>query len=267
VAVAAESVVACFGDNCIDRYLPPLDLALVGGSCVNVAVGLRERGIRSAYIGAVGADADGERVVAELKGRGISVERVAVDPAHPTAVTEIEVTAEADRRFVYEDYAIHDAYEPSEVVWALLATARHVHASRLPRHLERLVALEGPSVSYDFSDHPIPESLVGLDIAFASGGDPATLVERGARCAVVTLGASGSLAAESTGALVREPSTPVAQVVDTCGAGDAFIAAFLASQLADASLAAALAAGSAAGADACAYVGAFPQPNVAGARS
>jgi sugar/nucleoside kinase (ribokinase family) len=43
---------------------------------------------------------------------------------------------------------------------------------------------------------------------------------------VVTLGAAGSLAA-SSGEVVRVPAEPVAQVVDTTGAGDLYAAGFL----------------------------------------
>jgi fructoselysine 6-kinase len=68
------------------------------------------------------------------------------------------------------------------------------------------------------------------------------------------------VAADASGAVVTAPAVPVADVVDTCGAGDAFIAAFLVSRLAGASLAACLRAGAEAGARACTFVGAFPQP-------
>ena len=51
--------VATVGDNCIDRYLPPIALATVGGNAVNVAVHLRRLGRRTAYFGAVGEDREG----------------------------------------------------------------------------------------------------------------------------------------------------------------------------------------------------------------
>ena len=37
----AVKPVATMGDNCVDRYLPPLGLEFVGGNALNVAVGLR----------------------------------------------------------------------------------------------------------------------------------------------------------------------------------------------------------------------------------
>jgi fructoselysine 6-kinase len=53
--------IATVGDNCIDRYLPPVDRSLVGGNAVNVAVNLRRAGHPAAYFGAVGDDEDGMR--------------------------------------------------------------------------------------------------------------------------------------------------------------------------------------------------------------
>jgi len=37
-------LVATMGDNCLDRYLPPLEREFVGGNALNVAVGLRDLG-------------------------------------------------------------------------------------------------------------------------------------------------------------------------------------------------------------------------------
>ena len=36
--------VATMGDNCLDRYLPPLERKFVGGNALNVAVGLSDLG-------------------------------------------------------------------------------------------------------------------------------------------------------------------------------------------------------------------------------
>jgi fructoselysine 6-kinase len=124
------------------------------------------------------------------------------------------------------------------------------------------------SVSYDFSAGHIPPQLDGLAIAFIpgellpAGADPAAsaceLVDRGCSCAVVTLGSKGSVAAtadEEEGV----SAAPLASVLDTCGAGDAFIAAFIVGRLAGRTLRECLAVGAEAGAEACSIVGAFPQ--------
>jgi fructoselysine 6-kinase len=209
-------------------------------------------------------------VLSELVSQGVDSSHVRVVEGEATAETEIALGDGGERRFLRERYTIHETYDPGEKEWAFLAEARHVHASRLPRHLERLLSLgaEGVMVSYDFSVDELPARLDGLEIAFLPhdrldpGADPKRaaheLVEHGCHCAVVTLGAEGSIAATASDDSAV-PARPLASVVDTCGAGDAFIAAFIAARIEGKYLQACLEEGAAAGAEACSYIGAFPQ--------
>ena len=268
--MAVDPVVVSLGDNCLDVYLPPVDRVLVGGSCLNVAVRLARGGLRAAYVGAVGGDDFGRVVLGELAAQSVDDSHVRIVDGATTALTEIALEGEGERRFVNESYAIHEAYDPSEDDWSFVWAAQHVHASRLPRHLDGLLTLAegGLSVSYDFSVDPVPSRLDGLAIAFVPhdllppGVDPVDaahdLVARGCECAVVTLGAGGSVAA-TTRAFATAPAAPVPSVVDTCGAGDAFIAAFVAARLSGKPLEQGLADGAEAGAEACSTLGAFPQ--------
>jgi fructoselysine 6-kinase len=258
------------GDNCLDIYLPPVDRVLVGGSSLNVAVGLSRRDLPAAYVGAVGADSGGQAVLAELASKRVDASHVHVVEGEATAVTEIALEEGGERHFLRERYAIHENYAPSADDWAFIAEARLIHASRLPRHLEQLLSLgaRGARVSYDFSTDPLPATLVGLELAFVPrdqippGLDPAEsareFVERGCTCAIVTLGAEGSLAATASESAAVS-AVPIDSVIDTCGAGDAFIASFIAANVTGKPLTTCLKAGAAAGAEACSIVGAFPQ--------
>jgi fructoselysine 6-kinase len=78
---------------------------------------------------------------------------------------------------------------------------------------------------------------------------------------VVTLGERGSVAATTEEAIAVD-ATPTTIVRDTCGAGDAFIAAFLAARLAGTPLRGCLDDGASAGAQVCSLLGAFPQQGV-----
>jgi fructoselysine 6-kinase len=263
------SAVACLGDCCLDVYVEPVARVLVGGSCLNVAVGLAGHGVEAVYAGPVGDDAAGDRVLALLAERGLSADRVRRVTGARTAVTEILLEPGGERRFLHEDYAIQEDYAPGEAEWEWLARAGAVHSSRMPAHLARLCALGagGARVSYDFTTDPVPARLAGLDVAFVpdealageSPGEAARmLVARGAACAVVTQGERGAIAATADG-VERVAAVPVERVVDTCGAGDAFMAAFLARRLAGAPLRACLEAGAAGGAAACLHLGAIEQ--------
>lgn len=68
-------------------------------------------------------------------------------------------------------------------------------------------------------------------------------VDGGAQLAVCTLGAEGAVAVDSRYRTYRVPAEPVAEVVDSNGAGDGFMAGFLAAHLDGADVAAALQAG------------------------
>ena len=70
------------------------------------------------------------------------------------------------------------------------------------------------------------------------------------------------MAATDRGEQATAPAAPVPSVIDTCGAGDAFIAAFVAARLAGKPLEESLADGAEAGAEACSMLGAFPQDRV-----
>src|SRR5205823_6979216 len=137
---------------------------------------------------------------AELSRQGVHAGGVSRVAGAATALTEIALEGKGERRFVHESYAIHERFNPREEEWASLTGARHVHATRMPRHLERLRSLgaSGAHVSYDFLVDPLPERLEGFELVFLPhdalppDSDPAQaareLVERGCTCAIITLG-------------------------------------------------------------------------------
>lgn len=261
---------ATVGDNCIDRYGPPVGRAFVGGNAVNVAVHLARLGHRPAYFGAVADDADGHRIRACLAGEGVDVTGLRTLPGL-TAFTDIAFGARGERIFVHEEFGTCRGYRPEEADMAQLLRMRHVHLGWLDDRgdLKRRLAAAGVSVSQDVSVNADPENLspAGLAIAFASApGDEEgaaeallrALLAAGARLAVVMRGARGSIA--SDGRTVAETGiVPVAEVVDSTGAGDTFIAAFLDAHLSGASLQGSLEAGRDRAAGTLGHLGGFSQ--------
>jgi fructoselysine 6-kinase len=262
--VALTAIV--LGDNCIDRYLPPVAAEFVGGQAVNVAAGLAAAGIPTAYAGVVGSDEAGRRIVAELTARAIDVSAVERRPG-TTGLTVI-ATEGGDRRFVSEAYGVSAPYVPTATALRLVAGARLAYAAHVDDlRTIRTALVSGAVLALDASETDLSEvQMREVDILFvsrsgASRDDAMTLgqglVRRGLQIAVVTVGASGAVAVERGGRSAACSAVgPVA--VDTLGAGDALAAGFLASWLANGDIELALERGSLAAAAACAHEGALP---------
>jgi fructoselysine 6-kinase len=264
--------IACIGDNCIDRYLPPLNDCLVGGNAVNVAIQLALLGNRVHYFGAVGGDAAGQAVKQALARHGIGLDGLRILSGQRTARTDVEVAADGDRRFLFEDFGACAVYAPSADDLSSIRRMRHVHVGWLNSAgaVRQALAGQGVTVSQDLSVNNSPENLLpaGLDVAFCSAAPEdaeeamARLIAGGASLAVATLGAWGSMASDGR-TKVRAPALPVTPE-DTTGAGDAFIAGFIHATLTGLSLEEALALGSARASGACLHRGGFPQTALKG---
>lgn len=260
--------IAAVGDNCIDRFRPPLARSYVGGNAVNVAVQLALMGHQSFYFGAVGRDCDGTKVRQSLEQYRVDVRYLHERPIN-TAYTEIDVTAEGERVFVHEDFGACAGYRAGAGDLKVLKTMDHVHIGWLDDGgaLRQALVAAGVSVSQDVSVNAEAGSLGvdGLSIAFGSAGEDEfaadrliiDLLSRGAELAVVTRGVRGSCASnglEHASAGIR----PV-DVVDTTGAGDSFIAGFIIAHLEARPLRERLEAGRDCAARTCTHVGGFPQ--------
>ncbi len=258
-----SAVVATVGDNCIDRYLPPVGLALAGGNAVNVAVQLCRQGLETAYFGAVGRDDAGRRIVARLKENGVDTFWM-TERDEPTAWTDIAMGPDGDRIVAFEEFGACRPYRPDAEDMAVLKGMRHVHIGWLDDGgaCRRALCAAGVSVSQDLAVNP---GASGLAVAFASAGPSRERAEalrdaalaEGAGLVVVTMGALGSLASDGT--IQAEMDVVPVEVLDTLGAGDTFIAAFLARRLGGGDLGACLLAARDAAAETCRHWGGFPQ--------
>lgn len=84
----------------------PLDAAdrlavFVGGAEINVAIGVRRLGIEAGWLGRVGADSFGRRVVTALEREGVETSMVVVDPQAPTGLYIREWLPDGARRPYY----------------------------------------------------------------------------------------------------------------------------------------------------------------------
>lgn len=262
--ISAAKLVAV-GDNCLDAFLNR-DLLTVGGNALNVAVQWRRAGWNARYFGAVGDDPEGDILLAEIAAAGLDPRDVERRPGD-TAVTLLRDN-DGDRTFLLEAFGIGAHYEPSPERYAAVREAdwAHLGTNANPALVQRLVS-DGVRFSIDLSTSPSAFPIKGVPLVFASGGDPgeapperliAALREAGAERAVVTCGAAGAY--YDDGHAIRHVAAEPVEVVDTCGAGDSFIAVFVAAlEIEHLPADVALAKAAHAASQTCTYLGGFPQ--------
>ncbi|MBF4613456.1 sugar kinase [Curtobacterium sp. VKM Ac-1376] len=263
-----------------------------GGAESNVAIGLARAGVPTTWVGRVGTDPAGDRVMADVGGEGVDVVAVP-DPDRSTGIMMKERLPDGRTRVTYHRRgSAGSALTAADLPGSIVESAALVHVTGITLALSDSardtvsVALDraaaaGVPVSFDVNHRP---KLIGADrardhyrqvaarsaVVFA-GDDEARLVLgrdeqeddeealahdlaalAGGR-AVVKLGSRGAVASID-GTFLRRPATPV-RVVDPVGAGDAFVAGWLAATLGGAAPAVALDRAADAGALACTVEG------------
>ncbi|WP_064713539.1 PfkB family carbohydrate kinase [Rhizobium bangladeshense] len=273
--VSRRPGLVCIGDNVVDLYLDQ-NVYYPGGNALNVAVLARRFGLGDvAYIGLVGDDEEGAHVHSSLLAEGLSDAhlRRAVGETGKAKVNIVD----GDRVFMGSNQGgvrkrLMLRMDVDDI--DLISRRRHVHSScfsYLEPELPRIRAIS-KELSFDFSTGRDREYIASIcpltTLAFFSGSDlsePETEVfirdmhTLGAASVCVTQGERGAVFSDGE-RLIRQGIVP-AKLVDTMGAGDAFIAGFLAARINDAGLDAALAHAAASAAKACEWAGAFGYPH------
>jgi 2-dehydro-3-deoxygluconokinase len=234
-----------------------------GGADSNVAIGLSRLGVEAVWAGRVGADGLGRRVVRDIRGEGVQV-RAIIDPDAPTGLMIKEKrTPHTTRVSFYRSGSAGSRLAPGDIDPALVRDAAIVHVSGITPSLSAsaraavwevidLAREAEVPISFDVNHRPSlwsdgsPAELYrdiasAADIVFAGDEEAAlvtgvapddpralahALADLGARVAVVKRGASGSLVL-ADGAVIERAAIAV-PVVDSVGAGDAYVAGFLA---------------------------------------
>lgn len=229
------------GDNCVDIYVDK-GVQYPGGNAVNVAVYCKRLGLDAAYLGCVGPDALGDIIRQSLDAEGIDQSRMRVADIH-TAWTRVR-HENGDRYFDGSHVLEGRFYKLSEDDFTYMSSFDLVHTSvnsKLEEHITR-IADASKALSFDFSNRIssdyIGEIAPSVDIAILSAAelsesDTRQLCESvsvlGPTIVIATRGAKGAFCLHN--GVPYWQSNAKATVVDTLGAGDAFIAAFLSAHL------------------------------------
>jgi ribokinase len=229
-----------------------------GGKGANQAVAARLCGAEVLMIAKVGKDLFGEATISNFNAFGIDTRHVGMIEDAPTGVAPIFVEPDGQNRIIVVKGA-NDRLTPADVDAAAAELSRVdaiilqfevplatiYHTVRFAReHSIRCIVNPAPAVPASLTDlttadYFIPneteaEVITGLPVqtieqAAACAG---SLIERGFRRVLITLGARGALLADVTGHVHVAPFAVAP--VDTTGAGDAFIgslAVFLAERV------------------------------------
>ncbi len=227
-----------------------------GGKGANQAAAAALLGAGVAFLGRVGDDGFGRPLVRTLAEKGVDTSLVEEVPDSSTGTAFITVTPDgenaitvapgANRRLTVEDVdAASGSIEEAKVLVAqmeippeVIRRAVEVAAANGTRALVNLAPpFEVPLALLEkldplvLNEHEaaflLGESVEGIDGALSAAPE---LLKLGPRSIVVTIGEDGAVF--SNGASAEHLTAPSVEVVDTTGAGDAFVGA-LAARLAD----------------------------------
>lgn len=227
-------------------------VAVVGGSPLNVAVGLSRLGVRTALRTHIGSDEYGAMIRRHLQENDVAVTAGSVHPGR-TSTARATIGADGSAEYVFDvDWAPGPAPEPEPA--PVLVHTGSIAATLDPGDKvvgETLAELRSvATISYDPNVRPalmgdratartrIEAIIRAADVVKASdedlawlypGTDPTTVVRRwrelGPSVVVVTRGELGAYAV--TRHVVVDVDAPQVAVIDTIGAGDSFMAGLL----------------------------------------
>jgi len=221
-----------------------------GGSAPNVMHGLSNLGLKSAVIGVVSKDDDGELFAKNLEDS--KIKNFLVYKKGHTGVAATLITPDGERTFVVT-YGVADKYNPKDIDKQALAKSRYFHTTgyefeSLNKAVKKAVKISkeyGTKVSFDLGDPNVvlrnkksfKKFLKSVDVLFANEDEaknftgessPEKSLEALAKhcpIVVVKIGKEGSLV--RSGEVFYKVEGYNVRLVNTNGAGDGFAAGFL----------------------------------------
>jgi len=230
----------------------------VGGSCLNIAVGMARLGIASGFVGGISTDLFGRMIADHAIASTVDL-RFATRSAHQTTLAFVRIV-EGESHYAFYDTATASAnwsYQrgsiPFDAIEAVHIGSTTLVHERGAAEAGALIADARPSATISFDPNCRPVlvhnkkayrarmdafgenadivRMSDVDFNYLYGDDAYTaqaerLLGGGASLFVVTRGGNGVQAWHRNAGMI-EVEAPAVEVVDTIGAGDSFQAALL----------------------------------------
>lgn len=216
-----------------------------GGPAATAAVAAARLGHRPSFVGAVGADDEGDRVIAELRAEGVDTSAVQRTTGTRTGASVVLVHAAQPVRAIATRPVAGLHLDPTSQAADLVRDADWVHVDHIGWAAVDAVLGGGadravPRLSVDAGNPIAGYSPAGVALHVPTVGalreayGPLSItrlleaaLDDGAETVVATRGAEGCVAATREGGSVSVPGRP-SPVVSTLGAGDVFHGALVA---------------------------------------
>ena len=234
-----------------------------GGGPANLAVGAARLGMQSGFIGKVGEDAFGRHLAETLASHGVNIEGLIRDPAADTTMVFVSLSDQGEPDInIFRPGTADTLLNPAELPVKILGSTKFLHFSSVALSVEPsrsaclkavdLARAAGASISFDpnlrlplwpdiaKAKETIRAAIKLADVVkmndeeylFLTGETVEEQANKGnlfwhdqLRLLAVTRGEKGAMLFNGE-TILQVPAVPV-QVVDTTGAGDAFMAGLL----------------------------------------
>lgn len=263
-----------------------------GGSVANTIAALSSMGARVGYIGKVANDQLGQVFRHDMRAMGVTFDTPALDQGAPTARCLILITPDAQRTMCtflgacvwisptdLNEQMIRDAsvtylegylLDRNRAKMAFRRAGEIAHAAGkkvalslsdpfcVERHRDEFLDLIDKDVDIVFANEPEIHALFKT----TDFNEAVHHIRKHCEVAALTRSAKGSVIVTAND-IIEVPAEPVAQIVDTTGAGDLYAAGFLYGYTRGMDMATCGRIGSVAAAEVIAHIGARPQTNMA----
>ena len=224
-----------------ERVLAEVIIRAGGGPAAVAAVALSRLGVKSAIVGTIGDDADGQEILRIFAQEGVDTSGISIG-ATATAGSVIVASKENNARAISTRQPVAQA-PINQAAKNLIADAKWVHVDQVGiKRLDELGVTrgKGPQISFDAgygvenfdpivvdlfvpTDRQMALRYPGVDLAVALENDSL----KAGNTVVATQGSAGSAAFSPETGLVTAPGLKV-DVTSTLGAGDVFHGALVA---------------------------------------